>query len=69
MSTTTMNESLKTVTVWIVTWGVIILLAIGFNIVLTNVNAKIEAKCQAVGGQVIVTPGEVTQCLRPAIAA
>lgn len=68
MSTTTMNESLKTVTIWIVTFGAVILLAIVYNIVLTNVNAKIEAKCQAVGGQAIVTPGEVTQCLRPAIA-
>jgi hypothetical protein len=64
-----MNESLKTVTIWTVTFGAIILLAIGYNIALTNTNTKIEAKCQAVGGQVIVTPGEVTQCLRPALAA
>jgi len=62
-----MNETLKTATVWIATFGVIILLAIGFNAVLTNVNTKIEANCQSAGGQVIVTPGEVTQCLRPAI--
>jgi hypothetical protein len=62
-----MNENLKTVTIWIVTFGAIILLAIGYNTALTNVNTKIETNCQSAGGQVIVTPGEVTQCLRPAI--
>ena len=45
---------------------VILLATAGYAALLTNANARIEARCAAQGGQVIVTPGEVSRCLRPA---
>jgi hypothetical protein len=51
-----------------------VFIALGFGIVLILIsfgllsitNPKIEAKCQAKGGQVLVTPGRITSCLYPA---
>ena len=41
----------------------LLLIAVGL---LAVINPKIEAKCQAKGGQVLVTPGHITSCLYPA---
>ena len=60
------RELLKTVAIWSVTWGVIILLAIAYIMMLNRANNRIEAKCTAQGGQALVTPGQVTRCLLPA---
>ena len=35
---------------------------------LSLTNPKVEAKCQAAGGQVLVRPGHVSACLYPAIS-
>lgn len=32
---------------------------------LTITNPKVEAKCQAAGGQVLVRPGQISSCLYP----
>lgn len=44
---------------------VITLATAGYVALLRNGNARIEAKCQASGGQVLVTPGQVSRCLLP----
>jgi hypothetical protein len=44
----------------------IILATAGYVTLLRNGNARIEARCAAQGGQVLVTPGQVSRCLRPA---
>ena len=44
---------------------VIALATAGYAALLTNANAKIESRCTARGGQVLVTPGEVARCLLP----
>ena len=61
------RELLRTIGIWIITFAVIILLAIGYAILLNSANARIETRCAAQGGQALVTPGEVTRCLRPAL--
>jgi len=45
--------------------GVIMLVAVGIAILTNHANVKIEARCIAQGGQVLVTPGEVSRCLLP----
>ena len=44
----------------------IILATAGYVTLLRNGNARFEARCAAQGGQVLVTPGQVSRCLRPA---
>ena len=44
----------------------IILATAGYAALLNTGNAHIEARCAAQGGQVLVTPGQVSRCLRPA---
>ena len=41
----------------------LLLIAVGF---LSVTNPRIEAKCQAAGGQVLTRPGNVSSCLYPA---
>lgn len=60
------RELLKTIAIWVTTWAVLILLAIGYITMLNRANDRIEARCAAHGGQALVTPGEVTRCLQPA---
>jgi hypothetical protein len=43
----------------------IILIALAAGL-LALTNPKVEAKCQAAGGQVLVSPGHVSSCLYPA---
>ena len=45
---------------------VIMLATAGYAALLHNGNARIEAKCAGRGGQVLVAPGPVSRCLRPA---
>jgi hypothetical protein len=45
--------------------GVIMLVAFGLAMAIKGTNVKVEARCIAQGGQVIVTPGEVSRCLLP----
>ena len=59
------RELLNTVGIWAATFGVIMLMAVGIATLTNRANVKIEARCQAQGGQVIVTPGEVSRCLLP----
>jgi len=42
---------------------VLILIAAGM---LSLTNPRLEAKCQAAGGQVLVHPGQISSCLYPA---
>lgn len=60
------RELLKTIGIWATTFGVLILLAIGYGTLLNRANDRIETRCAEQGGQALVTPGEVTRCLRPA---
>ena len=46
--------------------GLIMLVAFGLAMAIKATNVKVEAKCLAQGGQVLVTPGEVSRCLLPA---
>jgi hypothetical protein len=56
---------MKDFAVYALTFGVIVLAALGLAILINSSNVDIEAKCQAAGGQVLRTPGEVSQCLLP----
>ena len=60
------REMLRTIGIWTSTFAVIILLAVGYNALLTRANAHIESNCRAQNGQTLVTPGELSQCLLPA---
>jgi hypothetical protein len=44
---------------------VIILTIAGYVALLNRANDRIETRCSAQGGQVLVTPGEVSRCLLP----
>jgi hypothetical protein len=44
---------------------VIALATASYAALLNTGNARIEARCTARGGQVLVTPGEVARCLLP----
>lgn len=46
--------------------GAVVLLGLGLSQGIKAANVKVEARCIAQGGQVIVTPGKVSQCLLPA---
>jgi len=45
---------------------IITLATAGYVALLHNANARTEAKCQAAGGQVLMTPGDFSKCLLPA---
>lgn len=46
--------------------GVMMLFVFGLALAIKATNVKVEARCISRGGQVIVTPGEVSRCLLPA---
>jgi len=60
------ERNLKEFAVYALTFGVLTLVALGLAILINGANVNIEAKCQAAGGQVLRTPGEVSRCLLPA---
>ena len=45
--------------------GVMVLVAFGLSLAIKATNVKVESRCIAQGGQVLVTPGEVSRCLLP----
>ena len=49
-----------------VTFGAGIFLLVIAVGMLSLTNPKLEAKCQAAGGQVLVRPGQISSCLYPA---
>ena len=57
---------LKDFAMYALTAGVLVLTALGLAILIKGANVKVEAKCQAAGGQVLATPGQVSKCLLPA---
>jgi ABC-type uncharacterized transport system permease subunit len=60
------KSTLQEIAVYALTFGVLILAALGVAIRINSGNVNIEAKCQAAGGQVLKTPGEISKCLLPA---
>jgi len=59
------EKTIKEVAVYALTWGVIMLLLV-FSVVLTkHENVGIEARCQAAGGQVLQSQGNISKCLLP----
>jgi hypothetical protein len=60
-----LEDTLKTAGVYALTFGIIVLLAIGLGTLINHGNVKIEARCSEQGGQVLRTPGEVSRCLLP----
>ena len=59
------RELIKTIGIWVATWSVIIVLSIGVATLINRANVKIDSRCTSQGGQVLVTPGEVSRCLLP----
>jgi len=59
-------QTLKTAAISTTIVGGILLMVIGYVGLLNRANAKIEARCAANGGQVLVTPGDISRCLQPA---
>ena len=59
------RQRIKTIGTWAATWAVLILVAVGIATLINRANVKIEARCIEQGGQVLVTPGEVSRCLLP----
>jgi hypothetical protein len=45
--------------------GVIMLVTFGLAMAIKATNVKVETRCISQGGQVLVTPGEVSRCLLP----
>lgn len=45
--------------------GTAVILGLGLLHGIKAANVKVEARCIAQGGQVIVTPGKLSQCLLP----
>jgi hypothetical protein len=60
-----MNNNTTSFGVFIALGFGIVLILISFGL-LSITNPKIEAKCQAKGGQVLITPGRISSCLYPA---
>ena len=60
-----LQQNLKTAAVYALTFGVIILTAVGLMLLINHANVKIESRCLEQGGQVLRTPGEVSRCLLP----
>lgn len=61
-----LQQNLKTAAAYAIATGIIVALLAGSVMLINYGNVRIEAKCQAAGGQVLRTPGEVSRCLLPA---
>ena len=59
------EKFLKDFAVYSLTFGIILLIAVGILQMTNRVNLKIEAKCMSESGQVLRTPGELSKCLLP----
>ena len=60
------KSTLQEIAVYALTLGVLTLITLGVMILINGANVKVEAKCQAAGGQVLSTPGHISKCLLPA---
>jgi hypothetical protein len=60
------KSTLQEIAVYALTFGVLTLAALGVAILINIANVNIETNCQAAGGQVLKTPGEISKCLLPA---
>ena len=60
------KQTLQEVAVYSLTLGIILLLSVGVVMLTNHENVRIEAKCQASGGQVLQSPGHISKCLLPA---
>ena len=60
------KSTLQEFAVYALTFGVLTLAALGLAIMINSANVSIEANCQAAGGQVLRTPGNISKCLLPA---
>jgi hypothetical protein len=60
------KSTLQEIAVYALTLGVMTLITLGVMILINGANVKVEAKCQAAGGQVLRTPGDISKCLLPA---
>jgi hypothetical protein len=60
-----MNNNTTWFEVFVTLGAGIVLLVISVGMI-SITNPKIEAKCQAAGGQVFVRPGQISSCLYPA---
>jgi len=60
------KSTLQEIAVYALTFGVLTLAALGLAILINSANVNIDSKCQAAGGQVLKTPGEISKCLLPA---
>ena len=59
------RQDLKSFAIYALSIAGVILLAIGVAALENSANVGIEAKCQAQGGQVLRTPGELSRCILP----
>jgi len=59
------KKTIKEFGVYALTLGVIMLLLVGVMILTKHENVGIEARCQAAGGQVLQSPGNISKCLLP----
>jgi hypothetical protein len=60
-----MIQNLKAVAAYALVAGMLVLLAGAVGALNVHANVRIEARCQEQGGQVLVTPGELSRCLLP----
>jgi hypothetical protein len=60
-----MNNNTTWFQIFVILVAGIVLLVVAAGL-LNITNPKIEAKCQAAGGQVLARPGNVSSCLYPA---
>jgi hypothetical protein len=50
---------------WLISLSICLLAGFGWYVILENGNARIEANCEASGGQAIQRPGQASYCLNP----
>jgi hypothetical protein len=60
------KSTLQSIAVYALTFGALTFAALGLAILINSANVNIETNCQAAGGQVLKTPGEISKCLLPA---
>jgi len=59
------EKTIKEVAAYALTLGVIMLLLVAIVVLTKHENVGIEARCQAAGGQVLQSQGNISKCLLP----
>jgi len=59
------EKTIKEVASFALTLGVIVLMLVAIVAITKHENVGIEARCQAAGGQVLQSPGNISKCLLP----